>query len=400
MIRNGYSASCAHSSRWSGWKTATSASTLGVARGVEFVAIELLLEVGQCGQIVAHQPRRRLMQVDQLDPGHGVQHLLGGFHHAGDAGMAVQRDPHLDALAQQRAQLSETIAQEEHERRHLERPRAAHPLDLRHRHFADLDLAGRTPRDHLSGLALRQLVDRRLGHPAVGLGVARAQPHHAAAMGRPAHHLPGHAERVHDVEREQRDVRRLQHIAAGVEHEVRPLRSRARAETWASVGHLSEPLEQRIVELHLGEIAHVAIDQAERLDAALAQLGRGRLRFGHGGARDREQEARVDAVVAGAHAVSAHHAGVRPVARGFVAAAVAQDVDDAVDHGARRGGDAARSGDRTGLDALAATRTGVEHRVDAVGQGLFESDGHADSRPVSLASDYRRWPAGWKPVRT
>ncbi len=251
---------------------------------------------------------------------------------------------------------------------------AAHLLDLRHRHFADLDLAGRAPRDHLSALALGQLVDRRLGHPAVGLGVARAQPHHAAAMARAAHHLPGHAERVHDVEREQRDVRRLQHVAAGVEHEVRPLRRRARAEARASVGHLSEPLEQRIVELHLGEIVHVAIDQAERLDAALAQLGRRRLRLGHGGARDREQEARVDAVVARAHAVPAHHAGVGPVARSLIAGAAAQDVDDAVDHGARRRGDAAWFCHRTGLDALAATRAGVEHRVDAVGQGLLETD--------------------------
>ena len=35
--------------------------------------------------------------------------------------------------------------------------------------------------------------------------------------------------RVHDIEREQRDVRRLEHVAAGVEHEIRPLVASAAA---------------------------------------------------------------------------------------------------------------------------------------------------------------------------
>jgi hypothetical protein len=43
----------------------------------------------------------------------------------------------------------------------------------------------------------------------------------AAAMGRPAHDLIGDAERIHDIERQQRDMRRLEHIAAGIEHEIR-----------------------------------------------------------------------------------------------------------------------------------------------------------------------------------
>jgi len=42
-------------------------------------------------------------------------------------------------------------------------------------------------------------------------------------MGRPTHHPVGNAERIHDIESEQRDVRRLKHIAAGVEYEVRSL---------------------------------------------------------------------------------------------------------------------------------------------------------------------------------
>ena len=51
----------------------------------------------------------------------------------------------------------------------------------------------------------------------------RAQLDHAAAMGRPAHDFIGDAERIHDVERGERHVRGLEHIAAGVEHEIRPL---------------------------------------------------------------------------------------------------------------------------------------------------------------------------------
>ena len=71
--------------------------------------------------------------------------------------------------------------------------------------------------------AFRQLVERAGGLPAGRFEIAGAQLDDAAAMVRPAHHAIGDAERIHDVEREQRDVRRLQHVAAGIEDEVRPL---------------------------------------------------------------------------------------------------------------------------------------------------------------------------------
>jgi hypothetical protein len=74
--------------------------------------------------------------------------------------------------------------------------------------------------------------------------VARAQLHDAATMGRPAHHPVGDAERVHNIEGEQRDVRRLEHVAASVEHEVRGLaRLRHRRRL------LPEPLQFVVIEL-------------------------------------------------------------------------------------------------------------------------------------------------------
>ena len=42
-------------------------------------------------------------------------------------------------------------------------------------------------------------------------------------MARPAHDFVGDAERIHDVEREQCDIRRLEDVAAGVEYEIGPL---------------------------------------------------------------------------------------------------------------------------------------------------------------------------------
>ena len=68
-----------------------------------------------------------------------------------------------------------------------------------------------------------ELVERALGDAAGRGDIAGAHLHDAAAMRRPAHHLVGDAERVHDVERQERDVRRLEHVAAGIEDEIRPL---------------------------------------------------------------------------------------------------------------------------------------------------------------------------------
>ncbi len=85
------------------------------------------------------------MQIDDFNTGDRAQNLLGRFDDATDAGMAVQRDPHRHALAQQWPQPVEIFTNEQRERRHFERPRAARLLDRRQRRLGELHLAGRAP---------------------------------------------------------------------------------------------------------------------------------------------------------------------------------------------------------------------------------------------------------------
>ena len=191
-------------------------------------------------------------------------------------------------------------------------------------------------------------------------------------MARTAQHLIGDAERIHDVERKQRNVRSLQHVAAGVEHEIR-----RRLGLGVAAGLLAQPREQFVVELHLRNVGDVARDLAEAVDALTAPLRRLILVSRHRHPRHAEHEARIDAVVAGLDAFAAEHARIRPFARGLRAVAGAQDVDDAGDHGDGLGVHAAGAGDRTDLDALAAAGAGVRHRLDACGQRGFEGGGHA-----------------------
>ena len=154
----------------------------------------------------------------------------------------------------------------------------------------------------------------------------RAHLHHAAAMGRSAHHLVGDAERVHDIERGERDVRGLEHVAAGVEYEIR----RGVSDERAVVGLLAEPREHLVAELHLGNVLHLARDLAETFDAAAGAAPAARRACCAIFTRAIVQhEARIDAVVAGLDAFAGEHAGVGPLARRVRAVAGLQNVDDA-----------------------------------------------------------------------
>src|SRR5215510_1586085 len=83
-------------------------------------------------------------------------------------------------------------------------------------------MAAGAPRDH-AGLPLGEFVERVRCDAPGDIGVAGAQLNNPATMRRAAHHTISHAESVHNVERRQRHVRRLEYIAPGVEHEVRAL---------------------------------------------------------------------------------------------------------------------------------------------------------------------------------
>ena len=194
----------------------------------------------------------------------------------------------------------------------------------------------------------------------------------------PAHHPVGDAERVHHVEGEQRDVRRLEHVAAGVEDEIRLLGRFRVAEPPARLGALAEPLQHLAGELHAREHVDVLAELAE-IHHALAPARRRLVAPArHRDPRHRQKEARIDALVARLDAFAAEHAGVRPPARRLRTFAGAQDVEYARDHVARLGGDAARIGHRTGFDALAAARAGRGHLGDAVVEGVLV--GHAHGR--------------------
>src|SRR5450631_2558663 len=101
-----------------------------VAR-LELAQLQLALERRKDAEAEALQSDRRLLQVDELKAGDCPQDFSGGFHRAGYAGMLVQRYPHFDPSLQVRYQLSQPAVEEPHERRHLERPRAALSLDRR-----------------------------------------------------------------------------------------------------------------------------------------------------------------------------------------------------------------------------------------------------------------------------
>jgi hypothetical protein len=93
----------------------------------------------------------------------------------------------------------------------------------------------------------------------------------------------------------------------------------------------------------------------------------------HFHARHRQQETRVDAVVAGRDAVAGQHAAFGPGFRGGRPLTQAHDIEHAGNHALGRGrADARRAGHRTNLDALAALGAGIEHFGRACVERPFE----------------------------
>ena len=194
-------------------------------------------------------------------------------------------------------------------------------------------------------------------------------------MGRPTHHLIADAERVHDVERQERDVRRLEHVAAGIEYEIGQLPRRV------LFGNLAEPRQQRVVELQPRQRIDVARYRAKALDPGAALRRRVVLGLRHGDARHTEQKTRIDAVIARLDAFAREETAARPFARRIVAGAATQQIDDAADDLGRIlplfSGEPGRLSRRADFDAFAAARAGVDHGVDTALQCQFEALSHA-----------------------
>ena len=217
---------------------------------------------------------------------------------------------------------------------------------------------------------MRQLIDAVGSHPSGHFEIARPHLHDAATMAWAAHHLIADAERIHDVEGEQRDMRRLEHVAAGVEHEIRRL-----ARCGGRGRFLAEPRQHLIVDLKLRQHRYVASEVAVFLQALAPPCRQIVTGFGSRDARHGEQKAWIDAFVAGRNAFAAERAGLRPCPRRVGPVAVAKDIDDAADdirrHSIRK---PCGLHARAGLDAFAAAGAGIDHLVDALLNGGFEGD--------------------------
>ena len=138
---------------------------------------------------------------------------------------------------------------------------------------------------------------------------------------------------------------------------------------------MTQSFERVWLELQAGKHGRSATAFAVFLHALSTSFGRLFFRSRHPKPCYGEQEARIDAIVAGLDAGPALHARLRPSARRFRAMAAAYQFNDAAD------GffgvcirDAGRLEARTNLDALPAASAGVEHFFDIFTQSCLERD--------------------------
>src|SRR6266849_9250911 len=263
------------------------------------------------------------------------------------------------------------------------------------RELGELHMAACAPGENLAVLRARELVQGVLRDAPRYVQIAGAELDDPAAVRRSAHDPIGDAERIHHVERKQRDVRRLEDVATGIKHEIRLLRTFGAAETTAGIGALAEPLQHLAGELHAREHRHVLAQLAEIPDALPPARGHLVAALCHRDARHGEQEAWIDGLVAGLDAFAAEYAGRGPFARGFGPIAGAHQIEHAANDGFGGGGHAGRVGDRTGLDAFSAARACVDHRVDARVQGAFKRHAHG-TRNLSAPGRGGQRAGGWQ----
>src|SRR5262245_5526822 len=102
-------------------------------------------------------------------------------------------------------------------------------------------------------------------------------------------------------------MRRPQHIAAGVEYDIRQRDTRR-----FLCRPLPEPDQRLLGKLKLRQDADLLAQLPERFDAALAPRGRLARLARERKPRHHEKEARIDAIVAGLDAFTAQRAGLGP----------------------------------------------------------------------------------------
>src|SRR5215831_162571 len=132
-------------------------------------------------------------------------------------------------------------------------------------------------------------------------------------MSWPTHDAICDAECIHNVERRERHMRSLEDVAAGIEYKVRSFaRLCGRAILQTLVDILAKAREVCLIELHARKNVHPIGNQAKILNALSAAIPRLECLPGNGDARHRQQEARVDAIIACRDAVTSKRTAFGP----------------------------------------------------------------------------------------
>ena len=211
-----------------------------------------------------------------------------------------------------------------------------------------------------------------MAHALVGRQVGFLELVDTAAMGGAADHVEVELQRVEDVHDVEHDVRRAQHVAAGIEQHV----------GGPPLGRRQDLLQRLGRKLHAGQQP----DRLRHMAEPVGGVGRAllrrpdRLQRLHPG--DGHPLADVDALGTGGGALCAAVTGAEPsVEQGRRGAALARERYEFTDalHGRARVEPALARG-RTGLEALAAARTAIGR----LGDQCFQ--------PVGIGT-HQRWPA-------
>ena len=209
------------SSRWQAWKIDAKVVTPADAAARELALAQFGLELGQDGEVARLRAEHRHAEFDHLKTGDRAEHFLYRGHHIGQSRTLLQRDPFVDRMDEQPAQIVESFGEELGDRVHVERRVTLRVAPGGQRDFLHLDLAARAPGDDARRAGTGEPLDRVERDPSRRLRVAALELLDAAAQRVAAHDLVAHPERVEHLQHQERDMRRLDDVAAGVEDDVR-----------------------------------------------------------------------------------------------------------------------------------------------------------------------------------
>ena len=130
--------------------------------------------------------------------------------------MFVQGDSFIHRMDKMRAKQVDALGDVRHNVLQIEAC-----VGARHDDLAQLDVAGRTPREHPRRARAGESGHRAAADSPRRFGVAGAVLNHAAAIRRARENFVARAETVQDFEAEQRDMRRLEDVATEIHHDVR-----------------------------------------------------------------------------------------------------------------------------------------------------------------------------------